>query len=135
MKTNDNTSSRNSKDGEKSTIKSNDNDEDIINAFSFEVLEPVTLDILSKNLYLPEEILKLRECFFLLDPKKKGYIKKERFYEIFKKEQEDFTDEQMDNFFKFVLSSKDQDYIYYENYCLDLVEYVQNHLQNLGINY
>ena len=112
-------------------------EEEIIELFKFEILEPIALDVLNTGNYFPDPILKLRECFFLLDPEKRGYIEKKTFISIFqnKEEEDNFSEEEMENFLKFVLSNKDQEKIYYENYCLDLKEYVENHRNKMNLNY
>lgn len=108
-----------------------------IKFFSLEILEPIALEILNSKNYLPDQILKLRECFFLLDPARKGYINKNDFVNIFCKSEnsDNFSENEIETFLKYVLSSKDQDKIYYENYCLDLIEFVQNHQKKMDLIY
>ena len=99
--------------------------------FTLEELLPLASELLLNQRYSNIDIEQLIECFKILDKEGKGYVEVEVFKTLIAECEYSFSEEEFESFFKFAITEKDPNKIFYNEYILDYKEMINTHIDKL----
>ena len=129
----DSKSQKDSSSDEEEEVKEKDKpaSADVIYSFGREELVPVASELLLSQKHNKINIRQLIECFKILDKEEKGYIEVEVFKNLISSLEYPFSEEEFESFFKFAVTEKDPNKIFYNEYILDYKEMIKTHIEKL----